>query len=219
MGSTRLPGKVLEDLAGQPMLARVVSRTRQAKTLDSVTIATTTLPADDAIVKLCKKMGWPCFRGSQDDVLDRYYRAALAFKADTVIRITSDCPLTDPGVIDLTVNAFLGQYPAVDYVSNSQTRTFPRGLDVEVFSFSALEKAWREDYNPAWREHVTIYLYRHPEKFKLLNVANDIDYSAMRWTVDTPEDLALVRQIYNHFQNNSFREARDGNFPRTYFQV
>lgn len=204
MGSTRLPGKVLEDLAGEPMLARVVNRTRWAKTLDIVVVATTTQPVDDAIVLLCEKQGWSFFRGSEGDVLDRYYQAALAFKADAVVRITSDCSLTEPEIIDKVVTEFLSHYPQAEYVSNNLQRTFPLGLDVEVMSFGALEKAWQEDSNPSWREHVTPYIWHHPEKFKIRNIANDTDYSFMRWTVDTIEDLTFVRKIYNYFQNDTF---------------
>jgi spore coat polysaccharide biosynthesis protein SpsF len=204
MGSTRLPGKALEDLVGESMLARVVDRTSRAKTLDAVVVATTTQPDDDAIVSLCKERGWPFFRGSEEDVLDRYYQAALAFKADVIVRITSDCPLIEPLIIDEVVQEFLSHHPEVDYVSNGLERTFPRGLDVEVISFAALERAWREDNNPAWREHVTPYIWRHPEKFKICNVANDVDYSQMRWTVDTIEDLTFVRKIYSNFQSDTF---------------
>lgn len=204
MGSTRLPCKVLEDLAGEPMLACVVNRTRRAKTLDTVVVATTTQPVDDAIVRLCEKQGWPFFRGSEEDVLDRYYHAASAFRADVVVRITSDCPLIEPEIIDKVVSEFVSSRLEVDYVSNTLVRTFPQGLDVEVMSFAALEKAWQEDHNPAWREHVTQYIWRQPEKFKIRNVANDTNYSYMRWTVDTPEDLAFIRRIYEHFQNDTF---------------
>jgi len=203
-GSTRLPGKVLEDLAGEPMLARVVDRTRRAKTLDATVVATTIQPVDDAIVRLCKERGWPFFRGSEEDVLDRYYHAASAFRANVVVRITSDCPLIEPEIVDRVVNEFLSHYPEVEYVSNSLQRTFPLGLDVEVMSFGALKKAWQEDNNPAWREHVTPYIWHHPQKFKIRNVANDMDYSHMRWTVDTIEDLTFVRKIYNYFQNDTF---------------
>ena len=202
--STRLPGKVLEDLAGQPMLARVVNRARRAKTLDTVVVATTTQPVNNAIVRLCHVQGWPYFRGNEEDVLDRYYQAGLAFKGDVIVRITSDCPLIEPDIIDKVVNEFLSCYPEVDYVSNTLVHTFPRGLDVEVMSFDALMKAWQEDNNPPWREHVTPYIYRHLEKFKIHNVANDTDYSHMRWTVDTIKDLTFVRKIYDHFQNDSF---------------
>ena len=204
VGSTRLPGKVLEDIVGQPMLARVVNRTRRAKTLNSVVVATTTQPADEAIVSVCQKQGWPFFRGSEEDVLDRYYQAALAFKADIIVRITSDCPLIEPEIIDKVVDEFLCDYPAVDYVSNNITRTFPQGLDVEAIGFDALKKAWQEDDSPVWREHVTPYIWRHPDKFKTRNIADDTDYSHMRWTVDTIEDLTFVRKIYDHFSNDSF---------------
>ncbi len=204
MGATRLPNKVLKDLAGQPMLARVVNRTLRAKTLDTVVVATTTQPIDNTIVHLCKTQGWSYFRGSEEDVLDRYYQAALAFEADAIVRITADCPLIEPEIIDKVVNEFLSSYPEVQYVSNVLIRTFPRGLDVEVMSFDSLRKAWHEDDNPAWREHVTLYIESHPEKFKPRNVANDTDYSYMRWTVDTPEDLEFIHQIYNYFQNDAF---------------
>ena len=204
IGSTRLPGKVLEDLAGEPMLARVVNRTRRAKTLDTVIVATTTQPDDDAIVSLCKERGWPFFRGSEVDVLDRYYRTASVFKADVVVRVTSDCPLIEPLIIDEVVQECLSHHPEIDYISNSLERTFPRGLDVEVISFIALKRAWQEDTDPALREHVTPYIQRHPEKFKIRNVANDADYSHMRWTVDTIEDLTFIRKIYNRFQSDEF---------------
>lgn len=204
VGASRLPGKVLENLAGQPMLARVVNRTRRADTLDAVVVAATTQPSDDAIVHLCQRQDWLYFRGSEKDALDRYYRAASVFKADVIVRITSDCPLIEPEIIDRVTNEFLTYYPGVEYVSNILARTFPRGLDVEVMSFNALQNAWREDHNPAWREHVTPHIWRHPKKFKIRNVAIDEDYAYMRWTVDTIEDLTFVRKIYDHFQNDTF---------------
>jgi spore coat polysaccharide biosynthesis protein SpsF len=203
MGSTRLPGKVLMDLAGAPVLVRVVERARRATLLDEVVVATTNQPADDALVQLCADRGYSSFRGSEDDVLDRYYQAARQHGADVVVRITSDCPLIEPQVIDWGVQAFFEHQ--VDYASNGMsTRTFPRGLDVEVMTFAVLERAWHEDTNPAWREHVTPYIYRHPELFRLHALINPVDLSHMRWTVDTPEDLAFVRQIYNHFGSNTF---------------
>jgi spore coat polysaccharide biosynthesis protein SpsF len=205
MGSTRLPGKVLQDLAGEPMLARVVNRTYRAKTLQEVVIATTTNTVDDVIVKLCEARGWSWFRGSEEDVLDRYYRAAKKYQADFIVRITSDCPLIDPEVIDQVVQEFLERQPEVDYASNTwPRRTFPRGLDTEVMRMDVLERAWREDRNPAWREHVTPYIYRNPDRFRIHNVVSPVDYSAMRWTVDTQEDLAFVRQIYDYFGHDRF---------------
>ena len=204
MGSTRLPGKVLLDLAGEPMLARVVNRTRRAQTLDEVVVATTVQPDDKAIVRLCIEHAWLCFRGSEDDLLDRYYQAATAHQADVVVRITSDCPLIEPEIVDWVVREFLENSP-VDYVSNTlPPRNFPRGLDVEAMSFEALARAWREDDNPAWREHVTPYIYRHPEKFVLRAVVNTEDFSHMRWTIDTIDDLMFVRKIYDYFGHDTF---------------
>jgi len=204
MGATRLPGKVLEDIAGEPMLARVVNRVRRSRSVDDAVIATTTQPADEAIISLCQERSWSFFRGSENDVLDRYYHAASAFRADAVVRVTSDCPLIDPEVIDEVLGEFLSHHPKVEYVSNVLIRTFPRGLDVEAMAFDTLEKAWREGSNPSWREHVTPYIWRHPEKFRICNVANDTDYSYMRWCVDTSEDLAFVRKVYDCFQNDAF---------------
>jgi len=204
MGATRLPGKVMMDLAGEPMLVRVVNRVRGACRLDDVVVATTTNRDDDPIVDLCRVRGWPVFRGSAEDVLDRYYQSAVAHDAGAVVRLSSDCPLIDPKVIDAVVGEFQSHYPDVDYVSNNIQRTFPLGLDVEAISFDALERAWKEDKNPSWREHVTPYIYRHPERFRIRNVANDVDYSHMRWTVDTAEDLAFVRRIYDHFGRDDF---------------
>ena len=204
MGSTRLPGKVMMDLAGEFMLGRVVDRLRRASSLHEVVVATTTNSDDDHIVALCGERGWPVCRGSEDDVLDRYYHAAVAHSADAVVRITSDCPLIDPGVIDKVVQEFLSAYPDIDYVSNCIQRTFPRGLDTEVISFNALDQAWREDSDPSHREHVTQYIIRNPGRFRIRGVENEVDYSHMRWTVDTPEDLAFVRKIYEHFGNDDF---------------
>ncbi|MDY7080709.1 MAG: glycosyltransferase family protein [Chloroflexota bacterium] len=205
IGSTRLPGKVLLDLDNEPMLVRVVNRTRRAQTLDEVVVATTVQPADEAIVRLCAERGWPCFRGSEEDVLDRYYRAAIAHRADVVVRITSDCPLIEPEIVDRVVREFLERQPEVDYVCNVlPRRTFPRGLDTEMMRFHVLEQAWREDDNPAWREHVTPYIKRHPDLFHIHGVINEADYSHMRWTVDTIEDMAFVRRIYNHFGHDHF---------------
>jgi len=204
VASTRLPAKVLEDLAGEPMLVRVLNRACRARTLDATVVATTTKPSDDVIVRLCKERGWLSFRGSEEDVLDRYYQAALTFQADVIARITSDCPLIDPEVIDRVIGKFLSRIPNVEYVTNTLERTFPRGLDVEVMSLAALKKAWQDDRNPAWREHVTPYIWRHPEQFKIFHVTNDVDYSYMRWTVDTVDDLTFVRKIYDHFQNDAF---------------
>ena len=203
LGSTRLPRKVLLPLLGEPMLTRVVRRTSRARRLDDVVVATTTQPADQAIVELAEREGWPVVRGSPDDLLDRYMVAARAHDAEVVVRITSDCPLIDPDVIGLTIDAFTAA--DVDYASNSlEPRTYPRGLDVEVMTRGALERAWREDSDPAWREHATPFIYRNPEKFRLLRVASEDDQSAHRWSVDTPEDFELVRRIYEALGRDDF---------------
>lgn len=205
MNSVRVPGKVLLDLAGESMLARVINRVGRAETLNEVVVATTTTPADDVIVKLSASRGWSCFRGSEDDVLDRYYRAAEQHKAGAVVRITADCPLVDPAVIDSLVRQF-SENASLDFVCNTRIPpiTFPTGQDVEVASFEALQRAWREDDNPAWREHVTPYIYRHPEIFKLRAVADQADHSSFRLSVDTQEDLALMRLVYGHFGHDTF---------------
>jgi len=200
MGSTRLPGKVLQEIGGETMLARVVRRAQQAASLDRVVVATTSEVADEAIVAECKHLGVPAFRGDEQDVLDRYYQAARAYEAQAIVRITSDCPLIDPGVIDRVVACFLEAQP--DYASNSLQRRYPRGLDTEVMTQSALERAWRQAVEPYQRIHVTPYLYQHPEQFRLLSVVNDQDFSGHRWTVDTVEDLAFVREVYRRLGNN-----------------
>lgn len=205
MGSTRLPGKVLMDVCGEPMLARVVARTRRAGLPDQVVVATTRLPQDDAIVELCGRRGWPVFRGDAEDVLDRYYRAAIAFEAEAVVRVTSDCPLIDPDLVDRTIVALRAAPPRADYACTFlPERTFPLGLDVEALSFEALERAWREDANPALREHVTEHILRNPRRFTLRGVRGQRDASRHRWTVDTHEDLELVRRIYDALDRDDF---------------
>jgi spore coat polysaccharide biosynthesis protein SpsF len=208
MGSTRLPGKVMLPLLGQPVLSRVMRRAGRARTLDEVVVATTTRPDDDAVVALAEREGWPVVRGSETDLLDRYLLAARAHDAEVVVRITSDCPLIDPDVIDATVDAF--HAADVDYASNTlEPPTYPRGLDVEVVSRPALERAGREDADPAWREHATPFVYRHPELFRLLRVPADDDHSDLRWTLDTPEDYRLISRIYEALDRDDFgwREA------------
>ena len=194
MGSTRLPGKVLKDLGGETVLARVVNRLRQTRLIPELLVATTDQPADDAVVQECRRCSVAVFRGDQEDVLDRYFRAAQWAKADVVVRITADCPLIDPEITDKTIAAFLETRP--DYASNALVLTYPRGLDTEVMTFAALEQAWREARKLYEREHVTPYIYEHPAEFKLLSVTDDADHSGHRWTVDTAEDLELVRAIY-----------------------
>ncbi len=207
MGSSRLPGKVLEDVGGASVLARVVHRTRRARMLDAVVVATTSESRDDAVAHECQALGVPAFRGSEDDVLDRFYRAAQAADASTVVRICADCPLIDPRVIDLVVATFFER--RADYASNTLERTFPRGLDLEVTSFETLERAWRQATDPPEREHVTPFIYRRPESFRLNSVTSGRDHSHHRWTVDTAEDLAFVRELYARLDNDDRCHWRD----------
>jgi len=196
MSSTRLPRKTLAIIAGKPMLAHVIERLKGARLLQGVVVATTTNQADDAIVELAEKLRVYVFRGSEDDVLDRYYQAFRKYPADVIVRVSSDCALADPHVVDKVVSHYLRD--DYDYVSNTLKRTYPDGLDVEVFSFKALEKAWQETKWASEREHVTSYIFKNPDKFKLANVENEVNLSHFRWTVDQKEDLKFVRQVYKH---------------------
>lgn len=203
MGSSRLPGKVLETFAGKTALDHCVERTAACRSIHEVVVATTEAPADDAIVALCRERAWRWFRGSEHDVLDRYYQAARAVGAGTVVRITSDCPLTDPAVIAALIARFRAE--GADYASTSYPHaTFPLGISAEVLPFRVLEEAWRDDRNPAWREHVTPFVYRHPERFKLTGLAADADYSHHRWTLDTPEDAHLLRLIFGELPPDQY---------------
>lgn len=200
MRSTRLPGKVLEDIAGRPMLWHVVSRVRHAKLVDQVVVATSEKASDDPIASFCECEGIACFRGSENDVLDRFYRAARQFGADVVVRITADCPLLDPVIIDRVIQECrTGTY---DYVTNTLRYTYPDGLDVEVFSFEALERAWREAMTQTQREHVTPYI-RTSGRFRVYGVENEEDLfqQRYRWTVDEPHDLHFVREVYRYLYN------------------
>jgi spore coat polysaccharide biosynthesis protein SpsF len=216
MTSSRLPGKVLLDIAGKPMLTRVIMRTARATTVNHLLVATTSDASDDPIAACCYLMGVPCTRGAMHDVLDRYYQAAKQGKADVVVRITADCPAIDPVLIDDCVTTLLdGSY---DFSCNRLPppfpRTFPIGLDTEVCTFAALEKAWKGATENFHREHVMPYLYEgvqlsavsaqlsagvSPRGFKVAQLHHNADYGAYRWTVDTPEDLAFMRQVYARF--------------------
>lgn len=195
MGATRLPGKPLKKVLDRALLSYQLERLRRAKDVDQIVVATTIKPADDQIVDLCRKEGIPYFRGNEDDVLDRYYQAAKQYGADIVVRVTGDCPLIDPVEVDRVITYFIAHQPGCDYASNSLHRTYPRGLDVEVFSFKQLENIHSLAKTPSEREHVTPYFYLHPERFVLGSVENMTDLSHHRWTVDTPEDFDLISRI------------------------
>jgi spore coat polysaccharide biosynthesis protein SpsF len=207
MGSTRLPGKVLKDLGGETTLGRVVRRLRRSELIEEVVIATTFSPDDQAVVLEARRLGVPAFMGDELDVLDRFYQASRAFQPELVVRITSDCPLIDPQITDSTIRAFLDASP--DYASNAFERTYPRGLDTEVMTPEALGRAWRQAKLPYQREHVTPFIYEHPELFRILPVTNQEDYSSHRWTLDTPEDLEFLRTVYERFDNRDDFSWRD----------
>jgi len=196
MTSTRLPGKVLLPLAGEPMLTRLVERLCRVQRADGIVVASTTNVTDDPIAGLCAQLGVSCHRGLEHDVLSRYADAARLHGADTVVRVTSDCPLIDPALIDRVINAY--EEGCGDYVSNMLPPTWPYGMAVEVFSEAVLAQAHEEATQAAEREHVTPFLYWRPERYRLCNVASPVDLSQHRWTVDTPEDYALVSRLFDH---------------------
>jgi glutamate-1-semialdehyde aminotransferase/spore coat polysaccharide biosynthesis protein SpsF (cytidylyltransferase family) len=201
LGSTRLPGKTLADISGQPMISWVVRRVERARRVDKVIVATTDDPSDDPLAEFCGSAGFGCFRGSTDDVLDRYVAAAKFMGADTVVRITGDCPLIDPDIIDEVVAAF--EATGADYASNVLRATYPEGLDVEVVSLAALERAARTAKNPSDREHVTAYI-RNTEEFETASVVSQLSrrVTDIRLSVDEPEDLKLIRAIYERLPGN-----------------
>jgi len=200
LGSTRLPGKALADIAGRPMIAHVMARIGATPGVDEVVLATTSSAADDALADFARSAGVACVRGSVDDVLDRFWWAARASPADAIVRVTADCPLLDPAVSGRVVAEFLRHAPGVDYASNVHPPSYPDGLDTEVIAREALERAWRES-SPASsrdREHVTPYIWeRRPEAFRRVNVEHGEDLSALRWTVDDARDLGFVRSVYD----------------------
>lgn len=194
--SSRLPGKVLLPLLGKPMLSRQLERVRRARLIGELVVATSTDGGDDAIAKLCGAEGIACARGSLNDVLYRFYQAALPHNPDVVVRLTGDCPLADPAVIDGVIEFFLaGEY---DYASNAIEPTFPDGLDVEVFRFRCLKAAWREAQLPSEREHVTLFIHTRPQRFRLGSYRHARNLGGLRWTVDEPMDFEFVSRVYEN---------------------
>lgn len=223
MGSSRLPGKVLAQIAGQSMLQHVIERARRARTVEAVVVATSSDPADDPIADFCASLSAPCTRGSLHDVLDRYYQTAQAQHAGVVVRITADCPMIDPELIDATVKLVTASRAPnqVDFAANRLPppfqRTFPIGLDVEVCTFAALQRAWQESSETFHREHVMPYLYQDvslsradahlstgvsPRGFNIAVLNHQPDYGSLRWTVDTPADLIFVREVFARLGGN-----------------
>ena len=193
MSSSRLPGKVLDILAGKPALHHIHERLLECRLVDEIVIATSQEPSDDAISEFCQNHHIPFFRGSLDDVLDRYYQAAGEYKADVIVRITGDCPLIDPVIVDAVVAGFL----AGGYDFFGLSGEFPDGLDCTVFSFGAIEKAWKEAKLPSEREHVGPYIEKNPDIFKSGGLTLYSDLSFMRWTLDEKADLELLKIVFN----------------------
>lgn len=204
MSSSRLPGKVLLRVCGKPLLQHQIERVRRCAEIDRLVVATSQDDRDDAIAVLCEQLGVPVFRGSLDDVLDRFVQAARPHAPEWVVRLTGDCPLTDPAIIGRVVRT--ARSGGFDYVSSALNPTFPDGLDAECLRFAALEQAWREARLASEREHVTAFVYKHPERFRLGEVRNAEDLSALRWTVDEPADFVFVSQVFErlHGRNPAF---------------
>jgi spore coat polysaccharide biosynthesis protein SpsF len=216
MSSSRLPGKILADIAGQPMLQRVFVRTARASAIHETIFATTTDPSDNPVAEYCDFSGIPFTRGSLYDVLDRYYQAAKSARAEVIVRITADCPVIDPALIDDVVHTLLddGCDFACNRLPSPWQRTYPIGLDVEACTFKALETAWHKAKEPQHREHAMPYFYEgvklerqgraletgvSPRGFKVALLHHSTDFGDYRWTVDTPEDLEFIRQVYARF--------------------
>lgn len=199
MGSSRLPGKVLLKAGGKTFLEHAFGRLEMARTVDQCVVATTIEGRDDVLSHFCESRGWACSRGPEQDVLARYYEASRQFPSDIIVRVTADCPLLDPDLIDQVVELLLRGQPAMAYASNViEPRHFPRGLDVEAFKFSALEEAWKETSDPSDREHVTPFLRNHPDKFPQSALHARQNNASHRWTLDTPEDQKLLTRILDH---------------------
>ena len=202
MGSTRLPGKVLSKIKGKPMIVHIFDRLKKCQEVDHIILATSNLIQDKPLLDLAKTEGVQSFAGSEQDVLDRYYQAARQYKPNRVIRITGDCPIIDPQITDLVIKRHVEKKS--DYTSNTVVRSYPRGLDTEVMTFVTLEKAAKEAQKPYEREHVTPYIYEHPESFSIEQVCAEPHRHQpnLRLTVDTPEDLELIQEIFNHLYDS-----------------
>ena len=206
MSSTRLPGKIMMEVCGKPLLEHQINRLKGVSTADEIVVATTTNSIDNIIIDLCKKLNISFHRGSENDVLGRYYEASIKYKGDIIVRITSDCPVIDPDVVDHIINFYIKHKDKYDYVSNTLFRMYPRGMDTEVFSFKVLKETHVEATKQEDREHVTSAIYQQPQRYSLCNVPYDSDESHHRWTVDTREDLELITLIYEalYYQNPDF---------------
>ena len=216
MTSSRLPGKIMKEIIGRPLLERLVERIRRASLVDEVIVATTVNPQDDVVEKWAGQAGISIYRGSEDDVLLRVLEAAKAFSGDIIVELTGDCPLLDPAMIDQVVRFYLDS--DYDYVSNILERTYPRGFDIQVFSTAVLDEVNRLTQDPADHEHVSLYIYEHPERYKLggLRAPDALCAPDYRLCVDTPDDLEVIRKIYETLypKNPAFSALDILNFMR-----
>lgn len=203
MGSTRLPGKILMPVLGKPLLLHEVERLRRCKLVDQIIIATSTLPSDDQVEEFCRKNAIEVFRGSESNVLSRYCDAVRKFKPDLVVRVTGDCPLIDPDVVDQTISLLKSNLDRADFSCNVGERTFPRGMDTEVFKASLLLQIETQAEIPGDFEHVTQFVHRQKEKFRILNLAAATNYSQYRLTVDTPEDFELIKILFEEISKQT----------------
>jgi spore coat polysaccharide biosynthesis protein SpsF len=208
-GSTRFPNKVFASLSNKPLIWHVFNRLKSSQLINSLILATTENPNDDSLVQWANENGIFYFRGSENDVLSRYYFAAKKFNIDIIIRITADDPFKDPEIIDMIVESFINN--KLNFISNNNPPTYPEGLDVEVFDIESLELAFKNSKDPYEREHVTQYFYRNPEKFKIQNFYNFENTSNLRWTIDTEVDYKMATEIYN----NLFNEGNCFNYKDT----
>ena len=207
MTSTRLPGKVMKIVCGKPLLEHFINRLKRVKSADQIVIATTINDIDNQIVDLCKKLDISYYRGSEEDVLGRYYEAAVEYGGDIIIRITSDCPVIDPEVVDYLINFYTNNIEKYDYVSNTLKRTYPQGMDSEIISFDTLKEAHFNAYDPFDREHVTPFIKSSSSRYSLKNIEYKTNLSHYRLTVDTSEDLELIKRIFKelYFRNPEFK--------------
>lgn len=197
MGSKRLPGKTMIPIQGKPLIKHIVERVKQSMLVNQVVVATTDEAADNQLVSYLQTENISVIRGSKDDVLDRFYKAAQAFQAQIIVRVTADDPFKDPDVIDRAIKIFQSE-PELDYVSNTLEPSYPEGLDIEVFSFKALQRAWNEAKLPSEREHVTPYIWKNKQLFRTRNFKHSCDLSSHRWTLDYEEDLNFTNAVYEH---------------------
>ncbi len=202
MGSTRFPGKIMEIIRGKTMLEMVVLRAKRSKKADNVIVATSRNKENTVLSKKAEELGVPCFHGDEDDVLDRYFQCAKRYGSDVIVRITGDCPVIDPAIIDDTISFF--EKKGVNYVSNVHPPTFPDGMDVEVFDFASLEKAWKEASLPSEREHVTPYIWKNDKKFTTANLTNKEDLSRYRFTVDEKEDMTFLSEVLKRIDGEDY---------------